>query len=392
MAKPTHDRLLEIIASKDRQIARLETRVSQLEARIVQLELLLEKATRAGKRQAAPFSKGVPKEDPKKPGRKSGKRYGRKARRPLPEQEPDEVIDVSLPEQCQECGGDVEEDHVDHQYQVEIPRRPIVRRFDIHVGQCQRCGKRIQPRHGLQTSNAIGAAASQLGPDLQAMIAMLKDKYGLSYGDISGILDEGFGIPISRGGAAQVVLRAAERAEGVYEGFKQLVRYADAVYPDETGWKVGGLLQWMWAFVTDLATVYVIRPSRGREVPQEILGSDYDGRMIHDGWSPYDSFVDAVHQQCLEHLLRRARELLEKSSGSAVRFPRKVKRFLSDALDLRNRRDAGKISAHGLASRPGATGKAAGSLVGLQVLAPGQPKVSESFVQAPERDPYLPLP
>ncbi len=130
MAQPTYEQLLETIAQKDRQIA-------QLEARIVQLEQLVDRTTRAGKRQAAPFSKGPPKENPKKPGRKDGTKYGLQARRPLPEQEPDEIIDVPLSEQCEECGGDVQEDHLDYQYQVEIPRRPIIRRFDIHVGQCQ---------------------------------------------------------------------------------------------------------------------------------------------------------------------------------------------------------------------------------------------------------------
>jgi len=84
-----------------------------------------------------------------------------------------------------------QEQGIDQHYQVEIPRRPIVRRLDIHVGQCQRCGKRIQPRHELQTSDAIGAAASQLVPDVQAMIAMMKDEYGLSYGDLCGLLKTG---------------------------------------------------------------------------------------------------------------------------------------------------------------------------------------------------------
>ncbi|MFH1416759.1 MAG: IS66 family transposase [Planctomycetota bacterium] len=384
MAQPTYQQLLDVIARKDRQIAQLEGRVGQLErrnrslearnaqlearnreletrnhqleaqvvqlqARVAQLEQLVDKTTRAGKRQAAPFSKGGPKKNPKKPGRKSGNQYGPQAHRSPPAQEPEEVFEVPLPKQCEACGGPVREDHIDHQYQVEIPRQPIVRRFDIHIGECQRCGRRVQPRHELQTSDAIGAAASQLGPDLQAMIAMMKDKYGLSYGDISGLLEEGFGIEVSRGGAAHVVLRVAERARGVYEGLKAMVRGSDAVYPDETGWKVGALLHWMWAFVTNVATVYVIRPSRGRDVPQEVLGADYAGRMIHDGWSPYDSFVHAIHQQCLEHLLRRATELLEQSSGAALRFPRKVKKFLLDALALRDRRDAGTISGHGLA-------------------------------------------
>jgi len=329
--------------------ARLERQIAELEQRVAQLEQLLEKATRAQKRQAAPFSKGVPKENPKKPGRKPGNNYGPKAHRPLPEQKPDEIIDVPLPEQCPECGGQAEEDQLDQQFQVEIPRQPIVRRFDIHVGRCRRCGRRLQPRHPLQTSDAIGAAASQLGPDLQALIAIMKDKYGLSYGDIQGLLDEAFGISVSRGGAAQVVLRVAERHEPAYEVIRQIVRRSDIVYPDETGWKIAGWLQWLWVFVTPTATLCVIRPSRGHDVPEEILGADYDGRMIHDGWSPYDFFKEATHQQCLEHLLRRAEQLLERATRGAVRFPRKVRAFLSDALALRDRRDRGVISPHGLA-------------------------------------------
>jgi len=342
MARPTYEQLEALVRA-------LETRNSKLEARIVQLEAFLEKATRAGKRQAAPFSKGPPKDKPKKPGRKSGTKYGSKAHRPLPEQDPDEIVEVPLPESCDECGGAVDEDHVDQQFQMEIPRRPIVRRFDIHIGTCRQCGKRFRPRHAQQTSDAVGAAASQLGPDLQALIAMMKDKYGLSYGDIRGLLKDGFGIPVTRGGAAHAVLRAGQRVRPLYEGLKQLVRRSRAVYPDETGWKVGGVLKWMWVFVTDTVTIYVIRPSRGKDVAWEILGKDYDGRLIHDGWSPYDSFECAIHQQCLEHLLRRATGLLEKTTGIAARFPNRVKKLLQDALALRDRRDAGKISGHGLA-------------------------------------------
>ena len=363
MARPTYEQLLGIIAAKDRQITQLQTHAALLEAqlhkleaenaalrsRVVQLERLLNKATRDGKRQAAPFSKGPPKDKPRKPGRKSGTKYGPKAHRPLPDQEPDEIVDVPTPEQCDECGGAVTEDHIDQQFQMEIPRRPILRRFDIHVGKCRQCGKRFRPRHALQTSDAVGAAASQLGPDLQAMIAIMKAKYGLSYGNICGLLEDGFGISVTRGGAAHAVLRAGARVRPLYEVLKQLVRRSRAVYPDETGWKVGGLLQWMWTFVTDTVTIYVIRPSRGKDVPREILGADYDGRLIHDGWSPYDSFVHAIHQQCLEHLLRRAKELLEKATGPAARFPHRVKKFLQDSLALRDRRDTGRISEHGLA-------------------------------------------
>ena len=129
MSQPTYEQLLGIIAEKDRQIAELQARVTQLEARVAELEQLLEKATRAQKRQAAPFSKGTPQPDPKTPGRKPGDSYGHKAHRPLPAQEPNEIIDVPLPRECPDCGGLTEEDHVDQQFQVEIPRQPFVRRF-----------------------------------------------------------------------------------------------------------------------------------------------------------------------------------------------------------------------------------------------------------------------
>jgi len=368
------------VAARCPNCARLERRIAELEQRVAQLEQLLEKATRAQKRQAAPFSKGTPKPDPKTPGRKAGEPYGPKAHRPLPEPKPDEIIDVPLPRECPDCGGLTEEDHVDQQFQVEIPRQPLVRRFDIHVGRCRRCGRRLRPRHSLQTSDATGAAASQLGPDVQALIALMKDKYGLSYGDIQGLLDEAFGIAVSRGGAAQVVLRVAERHEPAYDAIQQIVRHSDTVYPDETGWKIGGWLQWLWVFVTPTATLCMIRPSRGHDVPEAVLGADYDGRMTHDGWSPYDFFQKATHQQCLAHLLRRAQGLLERATRGSVRFPRKVAEFLGDALALRDGRDEGVLSPHGLAVARGRLEKRLDRLLEGKLSHPGNAKFQKHLM------------
>jgi transposase len=53
---------------------------------------------------------------------------------------------------------------VDTQYQEEIVRRTYVRRFHIPICRCQQCAKRVQGRHPLQTSDALGAAAVQVGP------------------------------------------------------------------------------------------------------------------------------------------------------------------------------------------------------------------------------------
>jgi transposase len=104
------------------------------------------------------------------------------------------------------------------------------------------------------------------------------------------------------------VLRAASRCEPVYAAIRQTVGQSDWVVPDETGWRVGGRPAWLHTLVGPEATAYDIDPTRSGAVAEGILGLDYDGTMIHDGWSPYDHFENARHQQCLNHLLRRADE------------------------------------------------------------------------------------
>ena len=62
----------------------LQRRLRDLQAENERLRRQLDAATRAGKRQAAPFAKGQPTDQPKKPGRKPGKDYGTKAHRQPP--------------------------------------------------------------------------------------------------------------------------------------------------------------------------------------------------------------------------------------------------------------------------------------------------------------------
>jgi transposase len=152
----------------------LQRQVRDLQAENERLRRQLDEATRAGKRQADPFAKGPPAAKPKKPGSKPGRDYGTEAHRqpPTPDQI-DEVHEALLPDRCPDCGGPLDETHVAQQFQVEIPRKPIHRQLNIHVGQCNQCRRRVQGCHPLQTSDALGAAATQLGSDAQAAVVEL---------------------------------------------------------------------------------------------------------------------------------------------------------------------------------------------------------------------------
>lgn len=326
-------------------------RIAELETRMAALERKLEAAVRGGKRQAAPFSKGPPKADPKKPGRKSGDGYGTHARRALPPRI-DETYQAPLPRACPHCGGgQILHTHTAQQYQAEIPRTVIYRRFDVRVGRCRSCGKRVQGRHALQTSDALGACASQLGPDAQAAVVHLNKSAGLSHGKIKAFFKGLFGIELSRSGACRAVLRAGERCRGNYDAIVAHVRSSERVVPDETGWRVGGLPAWLHVFATPDAAACLVHRRRGFDASALVLGEDFAGKMTHDGWKPYRSFRQALHQLCLAHLLRRCRELLEAARAGAVLFPRRVKALLQEGLAVRDQREAGTLGADRAALR-----------------------------------------
>jgi transposase len=141
-------------------------RLAELEAQVAELTRKLKEATRIGKRQAAPFRTGPPKPQPKKPGRKSGDAHGTHGHRPPPS--PDQIAErhqAPLPDACPHCRGQLIETGTAKQFQTEIPHAPLIRQFTVHIGHCDACGRRTRGRHPLMTSDAVGAAASQIGPD-----------------------------------------------------------------------------------------------------------------------------------------------------------------------------------------------------------------------------------
>lgn len=234
LRRPTYDELLK-------ENAQLKVRVAVLERRVEELTRLVEKLRGEGKRQAAPFRKqDEPAAEPKKPGRKSGRRHGPHAHRSPPPRI-DETYRAPLPKTCPHCGGRrLKKTEIVPQYQTEIPRQVIYRRFDVQHGLCRTCGRAVAGRHA-----------------------------------------------------------------------------------------------WLHDFVSRRSTCYVIDPTRSGQPAEQLLGRDWAGTLIHDGWSIYDRFTAAAHQQCLAHLARRCRGLLETARGAAARLPRGVLALIEQAYSQR---------------------------------------------------------
>lgn len=318
------------------RIAVLERRLAEQERQIAALMGLLEEARRAGKRQAAPFSRKKARSDPKPPGRKTGQAYGRRGERPVPKRVDEKVV-VPCPLWCPHCESPVKVSGTARQYQVDIPRvRTRTTLFEIHFGTCTSCGRRVQGRDAKQTSDSVQVGRVQIGPEAVAAAAHLNKVGGLSYGKVAETFDKLFGLKVGRSTLARALARLARKAEPTYAALVGQVQSSPIVYPDETGWRIGGRGAWLWAVTNRRVTVYSILKGRGFEQAASILGRDYPGIIGSDGWAPYRRFPHATRQACLAHLLRRCEEMREVASGGAVRFPGRIKALLKDALTVRD--------------------------------------------------------
>ena len=331
----------------------LRRQLEKAQAEIERLRKELEEALRSLKRQAAPFSRGKRKKrDRKRPGRKSGADYGKRVSRPVPERV-DEEIAVPLPKQSECCRAQTLYDETQSQFQEDIVKQTIVRRFDIQIGHCACCGKRVQGRHRLQTSDALGAAQVQIGPQAIALSAHLNKELGISHERVARVLKLGWGLEVNRSGLCRAMLRLAVKAAPTYEEIRIAVRRSQVNWMDETGWRVAGDLQWLWMCMSGEVTLYDILPGRGFEQAASILDRDWEGWLHHDGWRPYYQFLNAYHQSCLNHLRTRCKDLIERVSPSAARFASDVLGLLGKGLDLRDRYARQEISMHGLAVATG---------------------------------------
>lgn len=239
-------------------------------------------------------------------------------------------------------------DHTQPQYQEDIVRQKIVRRFDVETGHCADCGEHVQGRHPLQTSDALGAAQVQVRPEALTLAAHLIKQMGISHERAGQILEWGYDLRVSRSALCRAMTRLGKKAEPTYQELQMAVRQSAVNQLDETGWRVAAHLEWLWVCVNAEVTLYAILPGRGFAQAASILGEDYSGFLGHDGWQPYYRFANAFHQTCLSHLIRRCRNMLETASAWAARFPQAVLESLHEGLGLHDRYQRREISWHGL--------------------------------------------
>jgi transposase len=328
---------------RDREIATLRSENQRLRE-------LLEARQREQQRSANPFRRDEQAADRDSglsaaagPSSESKKRHrpgrpkGHKADlRPTPAQV-DRVVHVPL-RQCPECHAPLYDEGQIVQYQTDLPPIvPIVTQFNIDTGYCSCCRQYWQGRHPEQTSDGRGVAGNTLGPVVLTMAAELKHRLGVSYRKICDFFQTYCQLKVCPAAFIRAEQRLANLAKPTYQLLLEALRHSNVVHADETGWRIGRLSAWLWVFSSKQATIYAIRQSRGHDVPQDILGPDFNGFLIVDGLKTYD-VLEYAKGRCNAHLLRRCKDLQDTVPAKERKHLDRLSNLLKEAIDLASRR------------------------------------------------------
>lgn len=292
------------------------------------------------------------KADPQRPGRKAGQ--GRFTFRQPPDSSDDPGrigelrIEVPVPvDQCPGCGAELQYERTEEATVTDMPlvSRPEVRRYQVEVRRCRRCGRRVRGQHREVAPDQFGATAHRIGPRIQAAAHTLHYGMGVPVRKLPAILRELTGIAVTQSALTQDALRKAQGVVGhAYQQLRTGVAAAPAVYTDDTGWRIHGQTAHLMTFDTDRATVFQIRRRHRNQEVRELIPSDYAGVMVTDRGKSYDAekLLGVRQQKCLDHLKENINEVLERKSGRARSFGLKLKSILQQARQLWRDQRAGQ--------------------------------------------------
>jgi transposase len=286
------------------QLNAAHERITLQDARIAALETRLNEATQPPKtpdNSSKPPSQGQKRNRPEgepRPPRKSRPGVGRTLH-----PNPNRVIDAHLAA-CPKCAAAFPEEEQTPQQvyeRIELPPvRPDVTQVRLFGGRCPCCQERVtaEAPPGLEQG-------SPFGQSIAAMVVYLHYAHAISLERLAMLMEELFSLSISEGAISNILARAREPLLDAAATIKAVVVASPVVCSDETSARVKGKNWWEWVFVTTIAVLHVIKPSRGKAVVEALFGTIRPEVWVSDMLGSQRGH-GLEWQVCLAHLLRDA--------------------------------------------------------------------------------------
>lgn len=294
--------LIEMQAENQRLRSLLSETQAQLGQLIVEQQRLEEEVKESKQK---PFKSNAQSDGPPGQKKKRGRPVGHKGSGRKRPERVDYTEFIPVGERCPDCDCAFTGKGVERERTIEDiePVRPtIVTRYIIERRWCPGC------RTYKESPVTAALPNHRLGLHVMLFVVYQKIALGLSYPKIKRELLTYFGLAVTTTTLINIVAEVARMFGPAYARLIGLMRQQAAIHIDETTWPVDGKRHWLWIFINDVVTLYVISRSRGSKVPKALLGNDFSGVVISDFFSAY-SPLEVEKAKCWTHLLRASHAL-----------------------------------------------------------------------------------
>lgn len=332
LQKLCREELISMLLSQAGLIASLQKEVEALKMKLAKLQ--------------KPPTNSQNSSQPPSRDQKSGKMVNRPKRKHGPAEghekherefvaNPDHVVDLRA-KCCSACEADLSEQTarlVDVNRISELPPAKAevieVRQYAVN---CQQCGHEeiMSAPEGLEMDRTFGER-------LEATVTYYRQEQHMSYERTKTSMLALHGLKISKGGIDQIMKRSGKEAVKEAETIKNTIRQSKVVNSDETVSRVDGQKFWEWVFCTSEAVLHVIRPSRGTNVIQEVMGTHTVEVWGSDCLPSQLKAPAKLFQICLAHQVRNLQAVVELYFGAF--WARAMRALFRYATHLGNQRD-----------------------------------------------------
>lgn len=303
----------------------------QLKERVASLEAKLKQPPKTPDNSSTPPSQGH-KASSDATGKPKAKPHAG-AHRPL-HPNPTRRRDV-LATHCRHCAADVSavaQTARESYDRIDIPEiTPDVTRVVLHGGICPCCARRFKAAapQGLEPG-------SPFGPNLKALLLYLRAAHAVSFERLARLASDLLGLDISEGALVNILSGSREAFARAAAAIRARLLGGSILQSDETSARVGKKTWWTWVFHHGDSALFVIKPSRGKDVVEAFLGDHRPDFWVSDRLAAQMSWARKGHQVCLAHVVRDVQYAIDAGDDC---FAPPLKSLLQRACAIGRRRE-----------------------------------------------------
>jgi transposase len=286
------NRLVDVIATVQRELQAAKQRITDLEQRNAELEKQLAAASTTAKVDE-PFSMRAEEKRQEARGKKRRKRKDKRRRGRV--RTADKIAQAQRTEDVYPAGVDPDDcwhSHTRPVWRLENGRAVLVA-YRIYRGPHNQYG---------QIPGVLGR--SEFGLEIVVTIAFLVYVVGLSFDKVCLVLNFFQNLKLSKAQADSLLHQLARHWHKEFDVLCALLANSLVVHTDETSWSINSV----WAFLSEKARVLLFGVHKDAETLASLLDpATFAGLVISDDAAVYGHFTQA--QKCWAHLLRKAIKL-----------------------------------------------------------------------------------